>query len=65
MRLHQTGGQSLVRFPRPPFLGPVLFKVFINDLDKGLEGILRNFVDNTNWEELLNSSGVERPHREM
>lgn len=30
-----------------PILGPVLFNMFLNNLDAGLEGILRKFVNNT------------------
>lgn len=40
MRLHQASSPSLRGYCRAPFLGPVLFSVFINDLNAGFEFVL-------------------------
>ena len=47
MGLYQAGGQSLAGFCRDPILGAVVFNLFINYLDAGLEGVLIKFVDDT------------------
>ena len=42
---HQAGGRSLAGFPRAPWGGPLLLKVFISDLHVGPEDVLSKFAD--------------------
>lgn len=53
---HQQGSSG-------PILGPVLFNIFKNDLDVGLDGVLRKFVNHTQLGGAVDS--VERLCREI
>jgi len=53
MGLYQASSQSLVALPRL-HLWPILFNVFINNLDIVIKCTVSNFADNTKMEKLLN-----------
>lgn len=48
-----------------PVLGPVLFNVFINNLNVGLEGFLSKFAGDPKWTEAVDSVKSGEAFREI
>ncbi|XP_070593160.1 tigger transposable element-derived protein 1-like [Erythrolamprus reginae] len=60
MELHLHGRMYAVEYPKALFLGPVLFKIFISDLDEEIDGELIKFADDTKLAEITNTPDDRR-----
>ena len=49
--------------PQGSVLGPILFLVYINDLEEGVTGNILKFADDTNYSEKLRKLGVNKSYK--
>jgi len=63
MELNTASDWSQVLLSQGSVLGPALFNIFTDDLDKDIECTLRSLLITPSWQEVLICLVVGRPYR--